>query len=367
MALLFLTLAGARWSTTAPSLLWPGTSFGIVSGNAQADRGRMIVRQTGPGGSFIASMPNVQVDAANYDAVEIRVRGVSPDQKLAIFWRNRFDAKRTFTVPATGLSDSLFRASVGKDANWSGPITGLGLVIVGAMHRPIIIESVRAVSASAVTNVRETFASWMDFERWNGQSINVVLLGADNQSLALPFFIGTSALLAIGIWIALARRQPRRSQLAGALVIAAMGWLLLDARWLVNLAQQTQETAETFGGKSWRDKRLAADDKHLFDFIEHARGAVDSRPGRVFFTSDFPYFRARGGYDLLPLRSVANVYQRELYDPSWLRPGDYICFFARSGVSFDAQQGLLSWDGKPPIHAELVTAQGFGSLYRVVG
>lgn len=367
MALLFLAIGGARWTSTTPSEVWPATSFGVVSGDAQADHGRLIVRQIGAGGSFIASMPAVQVDAANYDAIEIRVRGISPDQKLAVFWRNRFDPKRTFTVQATALNDIVFRASVGKDANWAGPITGLGVVIVGTLHRPLIIESVRAASTSAVSTVRETLASWAGFERWNGQSINVVLLGADSQALALPFFVATSALVAIGLWLAFTRRQSRRAQLMGAIAIMALGWLLLDVRWLVNLSQQVQETAEVFSGKSWRDKRLAADDKQLFEFIERARNAVDARPGRVFFTSDFAYFRARGGYHLLPLRSVANVYHRELYDPTVYRSGDYICFFARSGVSFDAQQGLLSWDGKPPIHAELVTAQGFGALYRVLG
>ena len=69
----------------------------------------------------------------------------------------------------------------------------------------------------------------------------------------------------------------------------------------------------------------------------------------------------------MPLNTVANVYHRELYDPVYYRPGDYLCFFARSGVTYDASKQLLSWDGKPPIPAERVGIQGFGALYRVPG
>ena len=367
VALASLALSGARWTLGGASQVWPAARFGVVSGNAQPDNDRLIVRQPGPNGSFIATLPSAQIDAADYSAVEIRVRGLAPEQKVAVFWRNRFGSQRTFSLQANLVNDETLRAQVRKDPNWTGPIAGLGIVIVGSMRRPVIVESVRAVTASVTGIARETVRDWFDYERWNGQSINVVFLGAETEPLSLPLFVGTAVVVALAIWSLLTRRRSHATLLAGALVIAGTGWLLLDARWMVNLAQQARETAQIYGGKSWHDKRLAADDKQLFEFLEKAREAIAARPGRIFFTSDFAYFRARAGYHLLPLNALSIVYHRNLHEPETYRPGDYLCFFARSGLSFDPAQHLLSWDGKAPVRADVVTVEGFGSLYRVLG
>ena len=156
------------------------------------------------------------------------------------------------------------------------------------------------------------------------------------------------------------------NQLGLQLHMTLTGWFTLDLRWTVNLIEQVSATAATYAGKTSREKLLASDGE-LFAFLEHVREAVAQRPGRVFFTSDFAYFRVRAGYHLLPFNSVANAYHRELYDPVYLRPGDYICFFARSGMHYDPEKQMLSWDGRAALRVEPIGAQGFGALFRVQG
>ena len=61
------------------------------------------------------------------------------------------------------------------------------------------------------------------------------------------------------------------STLAG---LFALAWFALDARWIANLAQQTSMTLAQYGGKSTRDKHLAAEDGALYAFVEKARAVM---------------------------------------------------------------------------------------------
>ena len=47
VALVFLAAGDPRWSRDAASIVWPAASLNVVSGQAQLDEGRMIVRQSG--------------------------------------------------------------------------------------------------------------------------------------------------------------------------------------------------------------------------------------------------------------------------------------------------------------------------------
>lgn len=368
VTLVFLAASGPRWSSGASSIVWPAAGFSVASGQAQIDESRLIVRQSGPTGSFVATLATAPFDADDYGTIEIRMEGLAEDQKVAMIWRNGAESQRTFTKPAEPVNATLLRVTLAKDPNWTGQISAIGLAIVGPVRSalPLRIESIRAVTLSAGGSLVDAMRGWLTFEKWNGQSINVVLLGADAEAVSLPILVGTATVVALALWIAFAsRRRLGRALLVGAIVIAGAGWLVLDLRWMFNLGQQAQLTAATYGGKTWREKQLAADDGELYRFIERARLAIAQRPGRVFFTSDFAYFRARAGYHLLPLNTVANVYHRELYDSVHFRPGDYICFFARSGVTYDPVSQMLSWDGNAPVRVERIGTQGFGALYRV--
>lgn len=131
-------------------------------------------------------------------------------------------------------------------------------------------------------------------------------------------------------------------------------------------------TPTSVAGKRARDRqtghemRLSADDGQLYAFIDRLRNEVALHPGRVIVGSDFPYFRGRAGYHLLPFNALAIIYHRYFHDAQNYRAGDYFCIFAREGIEYDPVAEMLSWDKKPPLHAERILEMGRGALYRVL-
>lgn len=366
VALAALVLAGAQWTGVRPSVEWSGDRFEVASGSAIARGGALVVQAPDPNGSFIAVRPNVGFDAKDYVAVDIELVGLTEAQPVAVFWRTRLSSGRTFNHQADVVTRGGVRARVDRNPNWNGPIYGLGVVVVGSPPRGAAIVRVRLISASAGAQALETARSWLGVEPWTNQSINVVFLGGQYQALPMTLFAGLAAMLAIAGWIGWNYRKGVRSIALGVLVIAGAFWLALDLRWLANFALVERQTTATFAGKSWRDARMAADDGALFAFIEQARARIAERPGRVFFSSDDAWLRVRGGYHLLPFNTLAIPYHRNLFAPERYRPGDWISFYLRGGVAYDAGAQALSWDGLRPVKAERVFADNLGALYRVL-
>jgi hypothetical protein len=348
------------------SVQWTSGAYSIVGGTGRPDGPRLIVDQLRDGEKFVAVIPRARLRARDYRALELEIRGLDAADKLAFLWRTEHTANRTFLRPVDAIAENGVGTSVRDDPNWNGEITGVGFIITGPLRGPLAIESMRAVSNAAAAGASETLRDWFAFRSWNGNAINVLLLRGDLNPLSLSLFVTLAVAAALGAWWIL-RRRDRRQLLVGTLVIVACAWLVQDARWLAQLGRQVQASAATFSGKSWRDKRLAAQDGALFAFLEQAREAIAARPGRVMFASDDAYVRSRAGYHLLPLNVLSNVYHAELHGHRFLRPGDYLCVYAKRGVAFDPVAGMLGWEaGAPPLRAERVLDTPPGALYRIL-
>jgi hypothetical protein len=337
-----------------------------VGGQAIARNGVLVIERPDTNGAFIAALPTAQLDARDYAAVEVDTLGLTDRQRVAVFWRSPLGGGRTFTHPADVVTPRGVRADLDRDPNWNGPISGVGLIVTGLPSRDATIVAVRAMSASATGTALEAARSWFRVEDWSNQSINVVFLGGQYHAFPFTLFVGLATLLALALWIAWQRRSGFQSIVAGALVIGLAGWFFVDLRWLANLGRVEADTVATLAGKSWRDKRLAALDGPLFAFIEQARARIAERPGRVFFGSEDAWLRVRGGYHLLPFNTLAIAHHRDLFDVARYRPGDWLCFYARNGVTYDPASRELRWDQGPPLRAERVLVANLGELYRVM-
>ncbi len=53
-------------------------------------------------------------------------------------------------------------------------------------------------------------------------------------------------------------------------------------RWQLNLWRQLDMTRFQYAGKSWEDKRLAAEDGRLFAFMREAKAKIGDAPAHVF-------------------------------------------------------------------------------------
>jgi hypothetical protein len=361
-----LFVAGARWGGFAPSLEWPADRFHVASGQAIVRNGALVIQQPDARGAVVASLPTASFDSRDYNAIEVDVSGLRDGQPVAVFWRSRLTGDRTFTLSADEAIRGGVRARLAGNSNWVGTITGIGVIVAGSPPTGSAIVGARAVSGSARATAARALREWFDPEGWDNQSINVVFLGGQYQALPFTLYAGVAVLLAIGLWLAWQRKNDARIVVIGLATIAATGWLATDFRWLFDFARVESETVRALAGKSWREKRLAAPDGPLFAFTEQVRRHVEERPGRVFLTSDDAWLRVRGGYHLLPFNVLAIAYHRNLFEPARYRPGDWICFYARSGVDYDPERQLLRWDGGEPLKAERVMADGVGALYRVL-
>ena len=366
VALVALGLAGARWKASGSTQEWTGDRFLVAGGQALARDGALVIERSDTRGAFIAALPTARFDASAYAAIEIDVSRLPERVPIAVFWRSRLTGDSTFSRPADIDTGRGVRAQLDRDPNWKGPINGIGVIVAGGAARGASIDSVRVVGASPVAMTIDSLRSWFRLETWNNQSINVVFLGGQYHAFPFTLFVGLATLLALVGWIAWQRRAAFPVIAIGALAIVLVGWVALDLRWLANLGRVEAQTVTALVGKSWRDKRLAAQDGPLFAFIEKVRARVAERPARVFFSSDDAWIRVRAGYHLLPFNTLSIAYHRNLFEPSRYRPGDWLCFYSRSGVVYDPATQSLRWDGGATLQAERVLADDGGTLYRVL-
>jgi hypothetical protein len=366
VALVALAVAGTRWKASGSTLEWTGDRFNVAGGQALSRDGALVIERSDARGAFIAALPTARFDASDYAAIEIDVSRLPERTPIAVFWRSRLTGDSTFSHPADIDTGRGVRAQLDRDPNWKGPINGIGVIVAGAAARGVSIDAVRAVGASPVAMTIDALRSWFRVEPWNNQSINVVFLGGQYQAFPFTLFVGLITLLALLAWFLWQRKAPLPVIAGGALVIVFASWIAMDLRWLANLGRVEAQTVTTLAGKSWRDKRLAAQDGALFAFIDKVREHVAERPARVFFTSDDAWIRVRGGYHLLPFNTLSIAYHRNLFEPSRYRPGDWLCFYGRSGVVYDPATQSLRWDGGAPLKAERVMAGDGGALYRVL-
>jgi hypothetical protein len=143
-------------------------------------------------------------------------------------------------------------------------------------------------------------------------------------------------------------------------------WLVLDARWTLNLARQVAATAATYAGKDWHERHLAADDGPLFSFIEKVRAKLPATPARVIVVADADYFRGRGAYHLYPHNVYFDPRGNTMPAPSSLKSGDYLVVYQRRGVQYDPGQKRLRWDGGEPVGAEMLEAGQGAALFRIL-
>ena len=167
-------------------------------------------------------------------------------------------------------SGKLLPVTLAGDPNWVGRITGLALAIRGPLPQPLRICGVVAKPVDRDA-LRDRVAEWIEFEFFNGTTINTVTGGAEVQELPLPGVARGRALPRRRVsWYARARAGNvaclRRS--AALFVIAS---LVARRAWTWNLARQAEQTSAKYAGKDWHARHLAAEDGPLFAFIEKVR------------------------------------------------------------------------------------------------
>jgi hypothetical protein len=294
--------------------------------------------------------------ARDYAAITWDAHNLPADASAHFLWRSDYAPRKIFSMPVAVEAGKLLPVIVANDPGWLGHVTGIGLAVRGTLIQPFGISRVAAKPSGAFGVLQDRAREWLAFERWSGASINAVTGGDEVQSLPLPFLLAMAVVLAAAAILLKRRFRPAARDVDVGAAIAIMflaSWLVLDARWTLNLARQVQATVAQYGGKDWRGKHLAAEDAPLFEIIDRVRAELPATPVRVFVASEPDYFRERAAFHLYPHNVYAEPRRNELPPSERLKPGDWMLVYQRRNVQFDPTAGKLRWDGGTPISAQL--------------
>lgn len=365
------TLPGA-WFPDVNSQTWDAQHVTLARGVLLSDRSSMqqLAFQTDDTGMAVIVI-DAQFSAAQYPALDFDV-GPLPDGGAArLIWRNdlRPNERAQFDLQVDE-NGRIQTAVLTGHKSWFGNISGLALAV---QLQPKQIFSVRGVSANpmgAGEALRRLLDGWLRFSPWTGTSIAQI----NDAQPPLSHFVVLALLLPVAlVTLLLSWRAWRRQQkfslpvswLYVGMVFLLSGWLILDARWGVQLIQQAAQTQKTYGSKTITEKHLAAVDAPLFAFIEKARVALPQEPARVFALAPDPYLRSRIAYHLYPHNVYFDFYSAAPPAARVLRPGDYVLSFQQSGIQYDVAQKKMRWPDGTELAAEIKVVEAGSALIEV--
>jgi hypothetical protein len=201
----------------------------------------------------------------------------------------------------------------------------------------VTLESRSWRGASAVKR-----SDWFGYWPWALMSISA--LGPDAAAARGHGFVALLALGAAGTvgLLALVLRWRGRRLMLAAITAALTAWVVLDLRWLANLAGRHSNTRELYAGKTWEQRAALVADSELFAAAARARAALAEAPraARVLVDADTDFTRARLAYHLAPLNLAwANV---SGYGTPQQRAGGYLVLYGLDDtLHYDATQHAL--------------------------
>ncbi len=240
------------------------------------------------------------------------------------------------------------------------------MIARGPLAGPLVVERIDLEPSSVWTTVDSMISDWLEFEPWDGGSIHFMTGGNPSLRYPLPFFLGIAFLLSLGLYLALVLMGHGTFAFQAVLAMALFGWMTIDARWQLNLWKQLDITRFQYAGKSWEDKRRAAEDGALFEFMRIAKEKIGRAPAHVFIFSEEEFERVRGAYHLYPLNVHVRTKIATLYPPAAYKPGDVIVLYRKRATQYVPSTKTLRWDGTQEVRAELIYVADGSGVFRVL-
>lgn len=344
-----LANSGGNWLDTPASVRVAGTNIDIIRGSGHREGTAILVEALDPSGIAIVSARIQPFPAADYPRVEWAVTTSQPmPPQLTLLWRTREHPNKTYSAPiiwAGGNAGHASASQLSHTEGWNGTIAGIGLAVRGKFDSPLTIDGVTVPGVSSVTSISEVLDQWTQYFPFRGSSIAFPFDEERDDRLSFLSATAVAQGLAIVAYLLAARRRRRRADARIIWAILIGGWLIVDARWQINLGRQLVHSAQAFAGKSADEKHLAADDGRFFALMQQVNGALPAPPARVFLFADEHGFCVRGAYFLYP-HNVYYVPDRvaRLPNPGELSSGDFLLLFPTHGISYDRDRHLLTWE-----------------------
>jgi hypothetical protein len=343
-----------------------GEEFKPARGAARVEGGAIVLERPGEDGSVIVSTNLDPFDASLYRFARVRLNGAYPAGGLVLVWRSDRLENKVNRLPVISSGGRILPVTLTAVDGWSGKISGLGLIARGPLAGPLAVERIELEPSSVWTTVDSMVSDWLEFEPWDGGSIHFMSGGNPSLRYPLPFFLGVSFLVAVALYLGLVLLGNATFAFQVILAMALFGWMAIDARWQLNLWRQLDITRFQYAGKNWEDKRRAAEDGALFEFMRAAKEKIGKAPAHVFIFSEDEFERVRGAYHLYPLNVHVRTKVVAPYPPQIYKPGDVIVMYRKRGTQYVPSTRTLRWDGAQEVRAELLLFSEGSGVFRVL-
>lgn len=374
LAALVLTFAGfvvthhtGPWLAAAASRSIPGSQL-QVRGKSRIERSAVLLQGVGEDGNALAVLNlEAPIDAANYRFVAVRARGEFPSGGLSFVWRVQGSEATVRKAEVVVSGNRILPLTLGAVDGWTGKVVGLGLIARGDFREPFLVERIELEPSWVGTTIGTMFSHWVEFEPWDGGSIHFMSGGNPSPRHPLALFVGISFLVAIGLYLLLIVLGYMRFEAQAVLAIALLGWALIDLRWQLNLWKQLDMTRWQYAGKSWEEKRNAAEDGRLFAFMNEAKAKIGDTPAHVFVFADEEFERVRGAYHLYPRNVSVQPRRQSLLPAATFKPGDVLVLYRKRGIQYNPAEKRLRWEGAQTLAVDLVYFSEGSAVFRVLG
>lgn len=319
----------------------------------------------------VVPLSRIGFEAGRYPVLHYHAEGWSPGLKIALYWRSTAspDTTRFIELPQTLLPATTL--TLEHDPWWKGRITHLGFLLLGGIpENPVIIREVAFSSPTRANRIGAILSDWTTLQKWSMSSINSMADAAPHSrlspTLAGASWAGLALLIYAGWFLGRLRGKSGFCMAGGLLLLVMIPWLMLHARWQLNLWEQLRETRQLYSGKSQEEKHQLAEDADIYRYANHLKNdLLPQAPARIIILrKNFrDHMRLKMQYYLLP----HNSYNYDSFpQAAYLHDGDYILALGPiPGLHFIPGTNRLEWTGGRSIGVQRLDESPLGTLYRV--
>jgi len=283
--------------------------------------------------SGLAELPLVRCDCVPRRA----------DAILHVLWRRADHPDKTFSARIEHELGEPQLLDLSRNPDWTGEIIGFAVALGGYPGDTVLIRGIDARKDTIGNRLTKEIGDWATFRPWDGQSINLAIIGARDRSISPVLLVA----LAIGLGLlASSRTRPPRSVATLVIVsVVTIGWLGLDARWQLDLLAKYRATVEEFGTGPIEELWRRGPDADIYALAASVKRGIRDPNQRVFVFGDEAYSRGRAAYHLLPLLVHYDAVSGAMPSAQFIRTGDLIFLTWSRQVRYDEKAQQLIWNG----------------------